>query len=166
MAPASSRLTAATAGVAALGALAFALLQRQSRKNSKGGKEAPVLCFGDSITQGYHGIWQHPTFGPRSGKANADELINILLHPYAWRLGALLATSAGAASDPAACDGITSLKFAEMHAFSGWTAEAIIYALSNPRSSSHPHYYPPPLHRRCCRACARCCAPARGAPSA
>jgi len=78
----------------------------------------PVLCFGDSLTAGYHGVWQHPTFGPTNQGAN--ELIDsdrVRYHPYAARLGARLAQDAG---QPPAVD--AALRFAECRAYSGWTA--------------------------------------------
>ena len=27
-----------------------------------------ILCFGDSLTAGYYGVWPHPTYGPRDGR--------------------------------------------------------------------------------------------------
>lgn len=86
---------------------------------------APVLCFGDSITEGYHGIWGHPEFGPKE-KPNGQELEHLRLHPYAIRLGALLAHSAGAVPSADLCDYATSLRFAEVRAWSGWTAEQLL----------------------------------------
>ena len=84
----------AGAGVAAL----LYWRRRRARKSSEASAIRPVLCFGDSITEGYHGIWDHPEFGPR-GKPNADELVHVRMHSYAIRLGALLARGATLMSD-------------------------------------------------------------------
>ena len=100
--------------IASAGAGVAALLwwRRRARRSSDSSTTRPVLCFGDSITEGYHGIWDHPEFGPK-GKANCDELVHLRMHSYAIRLGALLARDAGAVSDASACDYSTALGFAE-----------------------------------------------------
>ena len=113
--------------IASAGAGVAALLwwRRRARRSSDSSTTRPVLCFGDSITEGYHGIWDHPEFGPK-GKANCDELVHLRMHSYAIRLGALLARDAGAVSDASACDYSTALGYAEARAYSGWTAERML----------------------------------------
>ena len=89
----------------------------------------PVLCFGDSITEGYHNIWPHPTNAPgrrnfpEDGSAwHAHEHSRLLLKPYAIHLGYLLAADVGD------CDSgySASLRYARARGFSGWTAEELL----------------------------------------
>ena len=35
---------------------------------SAGAPSGRILCFGDSLTAGYYGVWPHPTYGPRDGR--------------------------------------------------------------------------------------------------
>merc|ERR1719223_1557743 len=84
--------------------------------------DLPVLCFGDSLTAGYHGVWPHPVFGPDNKGAN--EFIDsdrVRYHPYATRLGALFARDKGQVPGVDA-----ALQFAECRAYSGWTAAALL----------------------------------------
>lgn len=81
---------------------------------------APVLCFGDSLTAGYHGVW-HSAHAPQSPpNPNRDELAHARFRPYSLRLGARLAAAAGL---PAAeVTAASALRFAEDRAYSGWAA--------------------------------------------
>lgn len=88
----------------------------------------PVLCFGDSITEGYAGIWPHPTFAPGRqlpSNVNANEHDALRLHPYSIRLGQLLAADVG--------DGAggykDSLRYARVRAYSGWTSAELLPVL-------------------------------------
>ena len=49
----------------------------------------PVLCFGDSLTAGYYGVWPHPVTSPHRSLEEADP-DSVKYHPYATRLGELL----------------------------------------------------------------------------
>ena len=91
---------AALAAAAAASVAAFLVLRRKSKpcKDAQGRtrKDAPVLCFGDSLTEGYHGVWIHPTYSPPSNPNDpAKETEAMKLHPYALRLGDRLADQAG-----------------------------------------------------------------------
>ena len=91
---------AALAAAAAASLAAFLVLRRKSKpcKDAQGRtrKDAPVLCFGDSLTEGYHGVWIHPTYSPPSNPNDpAKETEAMKLHPYALRLGDRLADQAG-----------------------------------------------------------------------
>mmetsp|Transcript_24551 Transcript_24551/g.76924 ORF Transcript_24551/g.76924 Transcript_24551/m.76924 type:complete len:261 (-) Transcript_24551:28-810(-) len=88
----------------------------------------PVLCFGDSITEGYHNIWPHKTIAPQRtlpANVNRHEHAALLCHPYSIRLGSLLADDVG--------DGAggykDSLRYARARAYSGWTAEELLPVL-------------------------------------
>lgn len=106
---------------------ASATLQHRlpARPSAFGDRRAlPVLCFGDSLTEGYHGVWVHPEFSPKTNPG-ADEIGNILLRPYSIRLGHRLAVDA---SDGA--EGYRSaLRYANVRAYSGFTAEELLPAL-------------------------------------
>ena len=86
----------------------------------------PVLCFGDSITEGYFNIWPHAKLAPQRPalppNVNAHEHASLLCHPYSIRLGQLLAHDVG--------DGAggykDSLRYARSRAYSGWTAEELL----------------------------------------
>ena len=91
---------AALAAAAAASVAALIVLRRKSKpcKDAQGRtrKDAPVLCFGDSLTEGYHGVWIHPTYSPPSNPNDpAKETEAMKLHPYALRLGDRLADQAG-----------------------------------------------------------------------
>jgi len=84
----------------------------------------PVLCFGDSITEGYHGVWIHPDFSPSTNEGG-NEIANVRLRPYSVRLGHHLANDA---SDGA--EGYrAALRYASVRAYSGWSAEELLPAL-------------------------------------
>ena len=83
-------------------------------------RSLPVLCFGDSITEGYHGVWQHPEFSP-AANTNENEISNVRFHPYAVRLGHLLAADAADAAEGYKA----ALRYACVRAYSGWTAEEL-----------------------------------------
>ena len=89
-----------------------------------------VLCFGDSITEGYFGIWPHATLAPPDRPAlpvdvEGHEHTALRTHPYSIRLGQLLANDVG--------DGAggykASLRYARARAYSGWTAEGLLPVL-------------------------------------
>lgn len=83
---------AAAAGAAV--AAAVTLWLTRSRRQSASAAVEPVLCFGDSLTEGYHNIWQHPVFGPTNPDDPAQEMTRLRLHPYSIQLGARLAADA------------------------------------------------------------------------
>ena len=83
---------AAAAGAAV--AAAVTLWLTRSRRQSASAAVEPVLCFGDSLTEGYHNIWQHPVFGPSNPDDPAQEMTRLRLHPYSIQLGARLAADA------------------------------------------------------------------------
>ena len=90
-------------------------------------RSLPVLCFGDSITEGYHNIWPHPKFAPdRSefpdGRIQVHEHLRLRCHPYAIHLGAALAADVGDAADGYKA----SLRYARARGFSGWTAAELL----------------------------------------
>lgn len=92
-------------------------------------RSQPVLCFGDSITEGYHNIWPHPTFAPATRVLPRDVLQNehaaLLCHPYSIALGRML--SQDACDDAEGYKG--SLRYARARGFSGWTAAELLPAL-------------------------------------
>lgn len=95
------------------------LLQHDSYRRS-----LPVLCFGDSLTEGYHGVWIHPEFSPADRvpfDGSGHEIGHVRFRPYGVRLGAALASDAadGAEGYKAA------LRYAVTRAYSGFTAEAL-----------------------------------------
>ena len=95
---------------------------RSQRSHTGGGAVEPVLCFGDSLTEGYFNIWQHPIFGPDNPDDPAQEMTRLRLHPYSIRLGARLAEDV---ADNAA--GYASvLRYACCRAYSGWTAKELL----------------------------------------
>lgn len=83
-------------------------------------KGMPVLCFGDSLTEGYLGVWPHPVYGPDN--AGTDELGDLRFHPYSIKLGARLANDVGAGAAGYAA----ALRFATCRACSGWTAQELL----------------------------------------
>jgi lysophospholipase L1-like esterase len=90
-------------------------------------RSLPVLCFGDSITEGYHGIWPHPTFAPEreefpDERFQVHEHLRLRCHPYAIHLGASLAKDVGDAADGYKA----SLRYARARGFSGWTAAELL----------------------------------------
>lgn len=80
-----------------------------------------MLCFGDSLTGGYHGVWKHPVYGPSN--PGRGELSVVKFHPYALKLGARLATTA-AGTESEVFTG-QSLAHAEAVHYSGWTASQL-----------------------------------------
>jgi lysophospholipase L1-like esterase len=87
-----------------------------------------VLCFGDSLTEGYYNVWHHPTFGggrPDPARWPEDELLNLRLYPYSIALGAALA------ADDAGIDGgyASALRYAVCRAYSGWKAADMLTPL-------------------------------------
>ena len=99
-----------------------------SRRPPSSSRSAPVLCFGDSLTEGYHNVWHHPTFGggrPDPAKWPEDELHNLRLYPYSIALGAALA------ADDAGIDGgyASALRYAVCRAYSGWKAADMLTPL-------------------------------------
>jgi len=95
---------------------------------SDSNRSQPVLCFGDSITEGYHNIWPHEGVASHRKPAadmNANEHKQLLCHPYAIRLGQLLAADV--------CDGAggykDSLRYARARGYSGWTAQELLPVL-------------------------------------
>ena len=106
----------------AAGALAATLLYlRQRRFGAR--KDAPVLCFGDSLTCGYHGVWVHPSYSPKTNPDDpARETEAVRLKPYAIRLDEKLAAQAGSQSPQRDL-------FAVHRGYSGWTAEQLLPAL-------------------------------------
>jgi lysophospholipase L1-like esterase len=118
----------ALAAAAAAAAAVCAWLWRRQRRQLYS-RLAPVLCFGDSITEGYMGIWHHPTFAPaRSDPTEwpSGELEPLRLHPYAIHLGAALSAEAGEAGGGYK----TALCHAVARAYSGWTAAEMLAALT------------------------------------
>ena len=85
-------LVVAAAGAAV--AAAVTLWLTRSHRQSASAAVEPVLCFGDSLTEGYHNIWQHPVFGPSNPDDPAQEMTRLRLHPYSIQLGARLAADA------------------------------------------------------------------------
>jgi len=113
-------LVVAAAGAAV--AAAVTLWLTRSHRQSASAAVEPVLCFGDSLTEGYHNIWQHPVFGPSNPDDPAQEMTRLRLHPYSIQLGARLA--ADAADDDAGY--ASALRYACCRAYSGWTAEELL----------------------------------------
>ena len=109
--------------------LADALAPRLEATRSRADQRAhPVLCFGDSISEGYHNIWPHGELAPHRSlppDVEAHEHTALLCHPYSIRLGQLLAADVG--------DGAggyqSSLRYARVRAYSGWTAEQLLPVL-------------------------------------
>ena len=90
---------------------------------------SPVLCFGDSITEGYHNIWPHPELAPHRSlppDVDANEHMALLCHPYSIRLGQLLAADVG----DGAGGYLSSLRYARVRAYSGWTSEELLPVLT------------------------------------
>ena len=93
-------LAAAAAGAAVAAAVTLWLTRSRrhtigrSRRQSAAAAVEPVLCFGDSLTEGYSNIWQHPVFGPSNPDDPAQEMTRPRLHPYSIQLGARLAADA------------------------------------------------------------------------
>jgi lysophospholipase L1-like esterase len=88
-------------------------------------RSLPVLCFGDSITEGYYNVWAHPEFAPQrvEGRDSVQhEVSNVRFRPYAVQLGALLASDAGDAADGYKA----ALRYARARAYSGWTAVELL----------------------------------------
>lgn len=81
----------------------------------------PVLCFGDSLTEGYFGVWAHPDFSPPTN-TGGDEVANVRFRPYAVRLGYRLAADAADAD----AGYKAALRYATTRAYSGWTAEELL----------------------------------------
>lgn len=90
---------------------------------------APVLCFGDSLTCGYHGVW-HSKYAPQTPpNPNGEELLHVRFRPYAVRLGARLAAAAGLTGFDVHVG--SALRFAEERAYSGWTAAELLPRLES-----------------------------------
>jgi len=90
-------------------------------------RSCPVLCFGDSITEGYFNIWPHPEHAPgrtlpTDRTINLNEHEKLLCHPYAIHLGLALASDAGDAAEGYKA----SLRYARARGFSGWTAAELL----------------------------------------
>lgn len=98
------------------------LVRRRARERQRLRTALPVLCFGDSLTEGYHGVWPHPTFGPSN--KGTDEMLHVRLHPYSIRLGARLAAASGVPRESVHYG--VSLRHAEPRAYSGWTAAELL----------------------------------------
>ena len=102
-------------------------LRRRARKLSSKAlfdPAAPVLCFGDSLTAGYHGVW-HSVYAPQMPQnPNCDEVDNVRFRPYAVRLGARLATAAGLTGFDVNVG--SALRYAEERSYSGWTAAELL----------------------------------------
>ena len=81
------------------------------RRRSRARRSAPILCFGDSITAGYVGVW-----GPKN--PNEREVENVSFHPYALRLGELLVGKAATVTD--------CLRKAQALGYSGYTAQELL----------------------------------------
>lgn len=114
-------------------AVAAALLWRRLRRPCAAGfsRSAPVLCFGDSLTEGYFNVWSHPVHSP-PGREDpptdtwpAGELDNLRFHPFSIHLGALLAKDVERAGGGYAA----ALRFALCRAFSGWKATEMLAPL-------------------------------------
>jgi lysophospholipase L1-like esterase len=81
----------------------------------------PVLCFGDSLTEGYCGVWRHPRYSPESNPDDPQqETAAMRLHPYCLKLGDLLADAAGDHTPQ------RRARFAVHRAWNGWTAEQLL----------------------------------------
>lgn len=123
------QLVLATATAAAA---AFVLWRRLRRPAACGfSRSAPVLCFGDSLTEGYFNVWAHPVHSP-PGRQDppmdtwpAGELDNLRFHPFSIHLGALLAKDAEQHLGGCAA----ALRFALCRAFSGWKATEMLAPL-------------------------------------
>lgn len=88
----------------------------------------PVLCFGDSLTEGYHNIWPHKTLAPHRtlpADVEGNEHTQLLCHPYSIKLGQLLAADVG----DGAGGYMASLRYARVRAYSGWTSEELLPVL-------------------------------------
>lgn len=91
-------------------------------------RSAPVLCFGDSLTEGYHNVWTHPVNSPPGRKDPpmdtwpAGELDSLRMHPFSVHLGSLLARDV----DQQAGGYAAALRFALCRAFSGWKATEML----------------------------------------
>mmetsp|Transcript_23883 Transcript_23883/g.39495 ORF Transcript_23883/g.39495 Transcript_23883/m.39495 type:complete len:257 (+) Transcript_23883:78-848(+) len=104
--------------VASGGALVASVLAfrwHKARKSNLERRSLPVLCFGDSITAGYHGVWAHPIYGPEN--PNGDELVHARCHPYSLALGGRLGQT---------CEWRDALHFAETVAYAGWSARQLL----------------------------------------
>mmetsp|Transcript_51558 Transcript_51558/g.95390 ORF Transcript_51558/g.95390 Transcript_51558/m.95390 type:complete len:239 (-) Transcript_51558:127-843(-) len=87
---------------------------------------APVLCFGDSLTAGYHGVWQHPLIHPSN--PNKNELSNVRFHPYAYALGAELFLDRNPERRKADSEVFSpeALTCAEAYGYSGFCADELL----------------------------------------
>lgn len=106
----------------------FIATPRLTHSAGSDARSHPVLCFGDSITEGYFNIWPHPEMAPqRTLPSDVEEHEHkaLLCHSYAIRLGQLLAKDVG--------DGAggykASLRYARARAYSGWTAADLLPVL-------------------------------------
>ena len=90
----SARDLAVAAAGAAVAAAVTLWLTRSRRQTTVRAAVEPVLCFGDSLTEGYFNVWQHPVFGPDNPDDPAQETTRLRLHPYSMQLGARLAADA------------------------------------------------------------------------
>ena len=115
-------LAAAAAGAAVAAAVTLWLTRCRRRRAGRAAAVEPVLCFGDSLTEGYSNIWQHPVFGPSHPDDPAQEMARLRFHPYSIQLGARLAADAGEAAGGYAA----ALRYACCRAYSGWTAEELL----------------------------------------
>ena len=115
-------LAAAAAGAAVAAAVTLWLTRCRRRRAGRAAAVEPVLCFGDSLTEGYSNIWQHPVFGPSHPDDPAQEMARLRFHPYSIQLGARLAADAGEAGGGYAA----ALRYACCRAYSGWTAEELL----------------------------------------
>ena len=107
----SARDLAVAAAGAAVAAAVTLWLTRSRRQTTVRAAVEPVLCFGDSLTEGYFNVWQHPVFGPDNPDDPAQETTRLRLHPYSVQLGARLA--ADAADDDAGY--ASALRYARCH---------------------------------------------------
>lgn len=91
-------LAAAAAGAAVAASVTLWLTRCRRRRAGRAAAVEPVLCFGDSLTEGYFNIWQHPVFGPSHPDDPTQEMARLRFHPYSIQLGARLAADAGEAA--------------------------------------------------------------------
>ena len=122
-------LTPTVAAALLVAGVASAALFLRKRKQSESADQerngtCPVLCFGDSLTEGYHGVWKHPRYSPAGNPDHpAEETVAMRLHPYCLKLGDCLADAAG--------DGTPSrrARHAIHRAWNGWTADELLAML-------------------------------------
>lgn len=96
------------------------ILWRQRQKRH-GRKSDMVLCFGDSLTEGYHGVWRNARNSPKSNEIDAlREVKAVKLHPYCIFLGECLADAANDFSPQ------RRARYAAHRAWSNWTTDQLL----------------------------------------